>query len=50
MAEIKEINSLTDVKEEMASMENIFHLQEMYDIKEEEKDIEEELKKLGYLK
>ena len=50
LAEIKEINSLTDVKEEMASMENIFHLQEMYDIKEEEKDIEEELKKLGYLK
>ena len=50
LAEIKEINSLTDVKEEMASMENIFHLQEMYDIKKEEKDIEEELKKLGYLK
>lgn len=50
LEEIKDINKLTDIKEEMSSMEDIFHLQEMYNVKKEEKDIEEELKKLGYLK
>ena len=42
-------NSLSEVKEEISSMEDIFHLQEMYNIKEKEKEIEEELKKLGYI-
>jgi len=32
----------------MSSMEQIFHLQEMYTVKKEEDDIEKELKKLGY--
>ena len=49
LKEINQVNSLVDVKEKMSSMEEIFHLQEMYNIKKEEKDIEEELKKLGYL-
>ena len=31
-------------------MEQIFELQEMYNIKKEEEAVEEELKKLGYLK
>jgi len=49
LKEINQANSLMDVKEKMSSMEEIFDLQEMYSIKKEEKDIEEELKKLGYL-
>lgn len=50
LKEICQVNKLTEVNEEMTSMEKIFHLQEMYNIKKEEKDIETELKKLGYLK
>ena len=42
-------NSLSEVKEEISSMEDIFELQEMYDIKDKEKELEEELKKLGYV-
>jgi phosphoenolpyruvate phosphomutase len=49
LSEINQTNRLTDVKENMSSMEEIFHLQEMYNIKKEEEDIEEELKKLGYI-
>ena len=48
--EINQTNRLTDVKENMSTMQDIFQLQEMYNIKKEERDIEEELKKLGYLK
>ena len=42
-------NSLSEVKEEISSMEDIFHLQEMFNIQEKEKEIENELKKLGYI-
>ena len=42
-------NSLSEVKEEISSMEDIFRLQEMFDIKEKEKELESELKKLGYI-
>tara|TARA_B100000749_G_scaffold253221_1_gene219957 strand:- start:110 stop:724 length:615 start_codon:yes stop_codon:yes gene_type:complete len=42
-------NRLSEVKEEISSMEDIFHLQEMYNIKEKEKELESELKKLGYI-
>ena len=42
-------NSLSEIKEEMSSMEDIFHLQKMYDVKTEEKNLEDELKKLGYV-
>ena len=42
-------NSLSEVKEEISSMEDIFELQEMYNIKDKEKELEEELKKLGYV-
>ena len=42
-------NSLSEVKEEISSMEDIFELQEMYDIKDKEKELEEELKKLGFI-
>ena len=33
----------------MSSMEEIFHLQKISNINEEEKDVEKELKKLGYI-
>ena len=42
-------NRLTDVKEKISSMEDIFELQEMYDIKNKEKEIEAKLKQLGYI-
>jgi phosphoenolpyruvate phosphomutase len=42
-------NSLSDVSEEISSMEDIFNLQEMYGIKEKEKKLEDELRKLGYI-
>jgi len=49
---LKEINNtqrLSEIHEEMSSMEDIFELQEMYEIKKEEEDIEKELKKMGYI-
>ena len=48
--EINQSKSLTDVNEKMSSMEQIFHLQKMFKIKDEEEDIEKELKRLGYFK
>ena len=42
-------NSLKEMKEEISSMEDIFNLQKMYDIKTKEKDLEDELRKLGYI-
>ena len=50
LQEINKTKSLTEVKEKMSTMEQIFELQEMYNIKKEEEAVEEELKKLGYLK
>ena len=41
-------NSLSEVEKEISSMEEIFKLQKMYDIKTKEKELENELKKLGY--
>jgi len=41
--------SLSDVKTKMTTMDDIFHLQEMYEIKKQEIDIENDLKKLGYI-
>ena len=40
---------ITDITEPMSSMQDIFELQKMYDIKIKEKDLEQELKKLGYI-
>jgi phosphoenolpyruvate phosphomutase len=42
-------NSLSETEEEISSMEEIFNLQEMFDIKTKEKDLEDELRKLGYI-
>jgi phosphoenolpyruvate phosphomutase len=49
---LKKINKskkLTDVDEEMSSMEEIFNLQKISNINEEEEEVEKELKKLGYI-
>ena len=49
---LKEIingNKISDIKQEISSMEKIFELQEMYEIKNQEKSIEEDLKKMGYI-
>jgi len=41
--------SLGEINQKMSSMEDIFHLQEMFQIKKQEDEIENNLKKLGYL-
>ena len=49
---LKEINDgkrISDIKQEMSSMEDIFELQKMYEIKNQEKMIEDNLKKMGYV-
>jgi len=47
--EIKNQEKISDIKQEMSTMEKIFELQEMYEIKNQEKSIEEDLKKMGYI-
>jgi phosphoenolpyruvate phosphomutase len=49
LKEIINKEKIIDVKQEMSSMEKIFELQEMYEIKNQEKNIEEDLKKMGYI-
>ena len=49
---LKEINDgkrISDIKQEMSSMEDIFELQKMYEIKNQEKIIEQNLKEMGYM-
>ena len=43
------VDHISDIKDKMSTMQDIFDLQEMYDIKNKEKKLEEELKKLGYI-
>ena len=47
--EIISNESIKDAKTTMSSMEDIFKLQEMYKINEQEKSIEEDLKRMGYI-
>jgi len=47
--EMIDAERISDVKGDIASMEDIFQLQEMYNIKTKEKELETELKKLGYI-
>ena len=49
LKEIYNAKKLSEVSERMSSMEDIFELQKMYEIKQEEEDIERELKKMGYI-
>ena len=46
---LKKANSLDEVNGEISSMEEIFELQKMFDMKLQEKDIEEKLKSMGYI-
>jgi len=48
---LKKIQSddLSNLEREIVPIEKIFELQKMYDIKEEEREIKEELKKMGYM-
>ena len=48
LQQISKADSLNDVNLKMVSMEEIFHIQEMYKIKNQEKSIQDELKRLGY--
>jgi len=47
--QILKSESINEVKEEISSMEEIFNLQKMYDIKKQEEIIEKNLKKMGYI-
>ena len=49
LKELVKAEQISDFKDRMSSMQDIFNLQEMYDIKNKEKKLEEELKKLGYI-
>ena len=49
LGKLSTAKSLSDVETKMTTMEDIFHLQEMYEIKKQEIDIEKNLKKLGYI-
>ena len=49
LKELIKVDHISDIKDKISSMQDIFNLQEMYDIKNQEKKIEEELKKRGYI-
>ena len=49
LEQMKNANNMSKLQNQMSSMDEIFKLQEMYDIKSQEKDIEEKLRKLGYI-
>ena len=49
LTQILKEENLTDVSVKMSSMEEIFELQEMYNIKKQEKHIENNLRKMGYI-
>jgi hypothetical protein len=42
------VESMSEIKEKISSMEDIFQLQEMYDLQTNEAALEEKYKKLGY--
>jgi phosphoenolpyruvate phosphomutase len=47
--QLSEAKSISEVKTSMTTMDEIFHLQEMYEIKKQESNIERDLKKMGYI-
>ncbi len=49
LAKMKSAGNMNEIQNDMSSMDEIFKLQEMYNIKSQEKEIEEKLKKLGYI-
>lgn len=49
LEDIMKNESLDKVKTEMSTMEDVFELQKMYEIKKQEESIEKNLKKMGYI-
>ena len=49
LGELIKAESISDVKDKISTMQDIFDLQQMYGIKDKEKELEEKLKKLGYI-
>ena len=49
LKQIKNSTSISDISEDLSSMQEIFELQEMYNIKKQEEEIEKNLKKMGYI-
>ena len=49
LKQLSSAKSLSEVKSNMTTMDKIFHLQEMYEIKKQEANIEKDLKKMGYI-
>jgi phosphoenolpyruvate phosphomutase len=47
--QISNSESLDSIKEQISSMEDIFELQKMFDIKKQEETIKNNLKKMGYI-
>ena len=49
VTEMNNAERISDVTEKMSTMNEIFELQKMFDVKNKEQDLENELKKLGYI-
>ena len=49
LKELIKAERISDIKDKLSTMQDIFSLQQMYSIKDKEKDLEEKLKKLGYI-
>jgi len=49
LEQILKSESINEINSEISSMEEIFNLQKMYDIKKQEDDIEKNLKEMGYI-
>ena len=49
LKQMKDANNMSQLQNQMSSMDDIFKLQEMHDIKSQEKSIDEKLRKLGYI-
>ena len=49
LQQIKSSDSISDVVEDLSSMQEIFQLQETYNIKKQEEEIEKNLKRMGYI-
>ena len=49
LTQLKNSTSINDISVDMTSMQEIFQLQETYNIKKQEEKIEKDLKKLGYI-
>ena len=49
LREMINVEHISDINEEMSTMQDLFKLQEMFSLKEKEKELENQLKKLGYI-